>query len=189
MNNITLITNIIEKINNISNDQFKKNNLEYKEIIIEKKEFHENILDLKTYKEKMRKKASLEKGKPSNIGKKDYETNNEVVNILEDDIFMNDNDDSNEKKIDFDLLDREKKKELIMEYIQRRNIIFDNLNDINKIDQLLDSNDINLKKNINISKMYQHITKIKFIKKLENGSHIITLEEAKPKKTKNLFLK
>jgi hypothetical protein len=37
--------------------------------------------------------------------------------------------------------------------------------------------------------MYQQIIKITFIKKLENGSYIIDLNENKVKKTKNYFFK
>jgi hypothetical protein len=37
--------------------------------------------------------------------------------------------------------------------------------------------------------MYQQITKITFIKKLENGSYVINLNENKPKKSKKYFIK
>ena len=40
---------------------------------------------------------------------------------------------------------------------------------------------------INISKIYQQVTKISFIKKLENGSYIVDLSDNKVKKTKKYF--
>jgi hypothetical protein len=93
-----------------------------------------------------------------------------------------------EDKLDIETMDRDKKIELINEFIQRKNIIFDEDNSIGKIIEIIDDDSINLKKYINISKMYQQITKIGFIKKLENGTYIININDTKVKKNKNLFL-
>ena len=46
-----------------------------------------------------------------------------------------------------------------------------------------------IKKYLNISKVYQQVNKISFIKKLENGSYIVDIVENKPKKTKKFFNK
>ena len=170
MEYIEIINNIMDKINYIRIEEFKKYNIEYEEKIIEKKLLNEDLLDLKNFKNKIIKKALLDKNKPSNINKKEYPSSSDCINILEDDIFSNEFDENppEEDKLDIETMDREKKIELINEYIQRKNII--------------------LKKYINISKMYQQITKIGFIKKLENGMYIININDTKVKKNKNLFL-
>jgi hypothetical protein len=190
MEYIEIINNIIDKINNIRIEEFKKYNLEYEEKIIEKKMLNEDLVDIKTFKNKIIKKALQDKNKPSNINKKEYPTNSDCINILEDDIFSNEFDENppEEDKLDIETMDREKKIELINEFIQRKNIIFDEDNSIEKIIEIIDDETIHLKKYINISKMYQQITKIGFIKKLENGTYIININDTKVKKNKNLFL-
>jgi len=190
MEYIEIINNIIDKINNIRIEEFKKYNLEYEEKIIEKKMLNEDLVDIKTFKNKIIKKALQDKNKPSNINKKEYPTNSDSINILEDDIFSNEFDENppEEDKLDIETMDREKKIELINEFIQRKNIIFDEDNSIEKIIEIIDDETIHLKKYINISKMYQQITKIGFIKKLENGTYIININDTKVKKNKNLFL-
>jgi len=190
MEYIDIINNIIDKISNIRIEEFKKYNLEYEEKIIEKKVLNEDLVDIKTFKNKIIKKALQDKNKPSNINKKEYPTNSDCINILEDDIFSNEFDENppEEDKLDIETMDREKKIELINEFIQRKNIIFDEDNSIEKIIEIIDDESINLKKYINISKMYQQITKIGFIKKLENGMYIININDTKVKKNKNLFL-
>ena len=58
-----------------------------------------------------------------------------------------------------------------------------------KINDIVDDVNINFKKYFTVSKMYQQITKISFIKKLENGSYIIDISENKSRKSKKYFLK
>ena len=190
MEYIEIINNILDKINFVRNEEFKKYNLEYEDKIIIKPKLNEDTLDLKNFKNKIIKKALIDKNKPSNIGKKEYPSSSDCINILEDDIFSNEFDENppEEDKLDIDKIDREKKIELIMEYIQRKNIIFDQENSIEKIMEIIDNENINLKKYINISKIYQQITKIGFFKKLENGMFIININDTKIKKNKNLFL-
>jgi Mg/Co/Ni transporter MgtE len=57
-----------------------------------------------------------------------------------------------------------------------------------KIESIIDNPAISLKKYITISKMYQQITKIGFIKKLEDGLYIVDISEKKVK-NKNIFFK
>lgn len=190
MEYIEIINNLINKINNIRIEEFKKNNIVFEEKIIEKKLINDELLDLKNFKNKIIKKALLDKNKPSNVNKKEYGSNSDAINILEDDIFSNEFNENppEEDKLNIETMDRDKKIELIKEFIHRKNIVFDEENSIEKIIEIIDSNDIILKKYITISKMYQQIIKIGFIKKLENGMYIININETKVKKNKNLFL-
>jgi hypothetical protein len=190
MEQIEVINNIINTINNIRKEEFINYNLEFEEKKIEKKPLSEDIVDVKYFKNKIYKKALQDKHKPSNIGKKEYPSAIDGINILEDDIFSNENDDNppEEDKLDIEKIDRNKKIELINEFIQRKNIIFDEEDSMEKIINIVDNPEIILKKYINISKIYQQITKISFIKKLENGTYIINLNDTKVKKSKNLFL-
>lgn len=190
MENNIFIENFINKINETRNDEFKKFNFEFEDKIIEKKQINENLMEFKNYQSTLKKKAKLDKLKPGNIGKKEYGPINDLnIDILEDDIFNNNsNENNNEIKLDIDLLDKDKKLELINEFLQRKNIILEEC-EILKMNDILDNPDINLKKYLNISKMYQQIIKIGFIKKLENGLYIVDLDQNKYKKTKNYFFK
>ena len=190
MDNNIFLNNFIEKINSIRDEEFKQYDFKYEEKTIENKILNENTMEFKNFKNIIKKKAMMDKLKPGNIGKKEYKSNDDTIDILEDDIFQNDLSENNvnEIKIDIELLDKNKKLELIYEFLQRKNIILED-SELKKIESIVDNSEIVLKKYINISKMYQHITKIGFIKKLENGSYIIDLNENKTKKPKNYFIK
>jgi len=190
MDTAIFINNFIENINKIKEEEFNKNNFQYEEREVEKKVLNENSMEYKKFQVDIKKKASMEKLKPGNISKKEYESSNPSINILEDDIFLNDNSDDIDKdnKLDINSLDRDNKLYLINDYLQRKNIILD-LECLTKIENIVDNPDVPLKKYLNISKTYQHIMKITFIKKLENGSYIIDLAENKPKKNKKFFVK
>lgn len=189
--NNQFIQNFMENIHTIRDQQFKKYDFNYEDVIIEKKNINENSIEFKNFKNIIKKKALLEKYKPGNIGKKEYENIHSNIDILEDDIFKKENgenNDLNEIKINIETLDREKKIEMIHDFLQRKNILLDE-NNLKKIEEIIDDTNFILKKYINISKLYQQITKIGFIKKLENGSYIIDLSENKQKKNKNYFHK
>lgn len=188
MNKEEYINDIFTKINNIKEHEFKKYNFTYDERIIEKKNLNENLIEFKNYQKNLKKKALLEKNKPSNINKPLYEQSYNV-DILEDDIFNNEEQKNNKEneKLDFENMSRDKKLLFIQDFIQRKNINLEQ-NDLIKIEELIDNPDIQIKKFLNISKMYQHITKISFIKKLENGSYVFDINENKSKKCKKFFL-
>lgn len=190
MENNIFIENFIKKINETRNEQFEKFNFEFEDKIIEKKKVNENLMEFKSFQTTLKKKAKLDKLKPGNIGKKEYgSANDNNIDILEDDIFNNNLNENNEEiKLDIDALDRDKKLELITEFLQRKNIILEE-GEIMKIENIIDDPNINLKKYLNISKIYQQIIKIGFIKKLENGFYIVDLDQNKSKKTKNYFFK
>jgi len=189
MDNTTFLDNIIENINSLRNEEFNKQNFKYDEKVIGKKTVNENSIEFKNFKSSTRKKALLEKAKPGNISKKEYENINNGVDILQDDIFNDDLESSNNDiKLEIDSLSREKKLELINDFLQRKNIIFDEEN-LKKIELIVDNSEISLKKYLNISKMYQQVIKISFIKKLENGNYIIDLNNNKIKKSKSYFVK
>jgi len=189
METINFLPDFINKINTIREDEFKKFNFQYEDIILEKKVLNENTMEFKSYKNKTIKKALMEKLKPGNIGKKEYSTTDNTIDILEDDIFNNTSENTDDDvKLDLDLLDIPKKTFMINDFLQRKNIILDEDN-MKKVDDIINNPEINLKKYLNISKIYQQITKISFIKKLENCSYIIDLNDNKPKKSKKYFLK
>jgi hypothetical protein len=187
MDSTQFIEGVISNVNKIRDKQFSINNYTYEEKNIQKPALNENLMEFKNFKTKIKKKALLDKLKPSNIGKKEYGGNCDNIDILEDDIFNNSNKEDEDIKLNIDELDRPKKLELINEYIQRKNIILDEMN-MQKIYSILDNTSISLKKYITISKMYQQITKIGFIKKLEDGLYIVDISEKKAK-NKNIFFK
>lgn len=188
MTDLNFIDNFITTINSIREDEFSKNNYVFTEPILEKKAINENTMEFKNFKSNIKKKANIDKLKPGNISKKEYDTVNDDIDILEDDIFNNQYINPEEEvKLDFMALSREKKIDLIFDYISRKNIYF-NEEQKKEIEGIIDNPDILLKKYINISKIYHQITKIGFIKKIENGSYIIDLSDTKAKKTKKYFL-
>ncbi len=185
----SFIEKFIENINNVINEEFQSNDFKYEEKIISKKTVNENSVEFKNFKSTTRKKALLEKSKPGNISKKEYENIDQGIDILQDDIFNDNQEDNNEdSKLNIDSLDRDKKLELINDYLQRKNIILDEEN-LKKIELIVDNQEICLKKYLNISKIYQQVNKIGFIKKLENGSYVIDLNINKTKKSKSYFVK
>jgi hypothetical protein len=189
----SFVDDFYNNINNLRNEEFKKYDLSYEEKIIEKKPMNENSQELKKHTYNL-KKNLLDKSNGSLLLKKELEKMNDSSNvnidILEDDIFQNNSNDSllDEDKLDITTLDRDKKLTLIHEYLQRKNINLEEA-DLIKIEEIVDDPSTVLKKYLNISKMYQQITKITFIKKLENGSYVINLNENKPKKSKKYFIK
>lgn len=190
MTDVNFLTNCLDKLNKLREEEFKNNSFIYEEKIIEKKVLNENTQEYKKYQSTIKKKASLEKNKPGNISKKEYETTNEEIDILGDNLFNSNFNENTEDdaKIDIELLDTDKKMVLINDFLQRKNIVLDE-NEKNKIDEIINNTNIILKKYITISKVYQQIIKITFIKKLENGTYIIDLNENKPRKSKKYFLK
>jgi hypothetical protein len=196
IDNDSFITDFIKNIDRIREDEFTLNNFNYEGKIIEKKNLNENLKEFRQFQNNIKKKAMLEKYKPSNISKKEYDTSIETIldnldnNIFKDDAEnngKNNGENIEEIKIDISLLDRNSKINLIKEFIYRKNIFLDET-EINKIESIIDNPEIQIKKYINISKMYQQITKIGFIKKLENGTYVVDLSESKSKKTKNYFI-
>jgi len=190
MDNKIFIPNCIDKINILRKIEFDKYNFVYDEKVIEKKNLNENLIEFKNFQNSIKKKALLEKYKPSNISKKEYATTNPGIDILEDDIFNNSFKENKEDEIKLDILslDRDKKIVLINDFLQRKNILLDEI-EYKKIEDIVDNPEINIKKYFNISKIYQQINKISFIKKLENGTYIIDISENKTKKTKKFFNK
>lgn len=196
IDNDSFIIDFIKNIDRIREDEFTLNNFNYEGKIIEKKNLNENLKEFRQFQNNIKKKAMLEKYKPSNISKKEYDTSVETIldnldnNIFKDDAEnngQNNGENIEESKIDISLLDRNSKINLIKEFIYRKNIFLDET-EINKIESIIDNPEIQIKKYINISKMYQQITKIGFIKKLENGTYVVDLSESKSKKTKNYFV-
>jgi len=192
IDNDSFITDFIKNIDKIRDYEFEINNFNYEGKIVEKKNLNENLKEFRQFQNNIKKKAMLEKYKPANISKKEYDTSAEtVLENLENNIFANyENNEENkgeESKIDISELDRNSKINLIKEFIYRKNIFLDET-EINKIENIIDNPEIQIKKYINISKMYQQITKIGFIKKLENGTYVVDLSESKSKKTKNYFV-
>jgi hypothetical protein len=194
MTNINFLDNLVNKINEVRENEFNNFNLKYDEIIIEKKLVNENSKEYSAYKNNLKKKSLIEKNKPKNFGKKDNinEDTNTNIDILEDDIFnsnnnLNENKDE-EIKLDLNSLNKEKKLDIINEFLQRKSILLED-SELSKINDIVNDDNNNFKKYFTISKMYQQITKISFIKKLENGSYIVDLSENKSRKSKKFFLK
>jgi hypothetical protein len=190
MTDVNFLNSCIEKVSNLRAKEFKTFDFTYEEKVFEPKVLNENLQEYKTYQSKIKKKALMEKNKPGNLTKKDFDTTNENVDIFNDDIFNNSNSEEidEDSKLNIEALDRDGKLSIINEFLQRKNIILEE-SEKKKIEDIVDNPDIILKKYFNISKLYQHIIKISFIKKLENGSYVVNINESKSKKTKKYFLK
>lgn len=191
MANIDFIDKIINKVDQIRETEFNNFNFKYNQIEIEKKPINENSKEYSNYKNNLKKKNLIEKNKPKNFGKKDSDDNSNInIDILEDDIFNSNSNENKDDEIKLDLnsLDKEKKLSIINEFLQRKSILLEE-KELIKINDIVDNLNINFKKYFTISKVYQQITKISFIKKLENGSYIIDLSENKSRKSKKYFLK
>jgi HD superfamily phosphohydrolase len=189
MNSTIYLNNFIEKIDNIRNEEFEKCNIIITETEILKKSTNENLMDFRNYASNMKKKALKDKSKASNVGKTslDIESGSNV-NILEDDLFNNnENENQEEFKLNIEELTLDEKYKIIEEFIKRKGIDLDETNK-HKIEELLKSEGFCLKKFLTISKVYQQITKISFLKKVEGGTYVVDISDKKIK-NKNLFFK
>jgi hypothetical protein len=174
----------MDKLVKLREVEFERNNFIYNVETDNKKDVekkgNENPVEFKKFQYNIKKQGKYLK--------REYIPNS-VISILDDDIFNNNVENTvDEVKLEIESLERDKKMELINDFIQRKNIILDE-NEYKKIESIIDNPEISIKKYFNISKMYQQISKISFIKKLENGTYIVDLNENKIKKTKKFFNK
>jgi hypothetical protein len=188
-----IFNNKIEEIKSsfekLRNNEFEVNNFKYIKPELIKKDINVDTVDFKHYQSAIRKKAMSEKNKPSNMFKNDIETtDNNKINIIDDPIFNSEDvEESSQEKIDITSLDRETKLKLIHNYLKKKSIKLDEEN-ILKIENIIDNPDISLRKYITISKLYQDISKISFIKKVDETNYAVILDDKiKKSKTSSFF--
>lgn len=185
----TIFNSKIEEIKSsfeeIRNNEFEINNFKYKKPELAKKEINVDNVDFKHYQSAIRKKAMSEKNKPSNMFKTEVDTtDNNKINIIDDPIFNSQEvEESTQEKIDISTLDKETKLKLIHNYLKKKSIKLEEA-ELLKIENIVDNPDISLKKYITISKLYQDISKISFIKKVDETNYAVILEDNKVKKSK-----
>jgi hypothetical protein len=190
MNPISFVETFLHNMHHIREEEFHLYHYTYEKKKVEKKMIQENSMEFKNYSNKLKKKALQDKNKPGQNGKREYESSNLMIDILEDDIFHNLSEEQSDTdvKINIDTLDNDQKTDLIYDFLQRKNIIFDP-EQLIQLKTIIEDPTVSLKKYIHISKMYQQITRISFIKKMENQSYIIDFQENKTRKGKNHFFK
>jgi len=178
-----IVNNIKASIADIRNNEFENEGFKYIEQEIVKKDINVDNIDFKNYQSTIKKQALIDKSKPSNINRKEIETTNtENINIVDDEIFCDDDGSSNEK-FDFNTLSSEEKLRMIMNFLKKKLIKLDEEN-MTKLNELVNNAEFPLKKYITISKIYQEITKITFIKKIDETTYIIMVDELNKKKGK-----
>ena len=165
------VSNFIDDIDKINNDNIKIYKYNLKEPLI-KKEFKE----IKSYKEMKNFTDSRKKFYEN----QSYLDEQDKINIFENDIIK-----TYEQPKNFYDLDKETKLKHIEDYMKRKKIKLSC--DINVIDHILNDNTL-LKKYISIDKTYNMINKISFFKKKETGDYDIVLTSNKVVK-KNFFIK
>ena len=204
-----MINNIINTIDSIRKIEFEKNNYEYVEkIVVDTTEKNGNINDIRNFQADIRKKTMQENNKTKQNKRTTYIMDSgegtmvggesvavKPVDIIKDDIFKNTTENevssSSESKLEITTMDGEGKLTLIKNYLYKKNIRL-SPEDIQKITELVNNPDFSLRKYINISKMYQEITKITFIKKNSDGTYFfdeaeLTKTKASTKKPKSFF--
>ena len=189
----TIFNSKIEEIKSsfeeIRNNEFEIHNFKYKKPELVKKEINVDNVDFKHYQSSIRKKAMSEKNKPSNMFKTEVDTtDNNKINIIDDPIFNSQEvEESSQEKLDITLLDKEAKLNLIHNYLKKKSIKLEEA-DLLKIENIVDNPDISLKKYITISKLYQDISKISFIKKVDETNYAVILDDkVKKSKTSSFF--
>jgi len=185
----TIFNSKIEEIKSsfeeIRNNEFEIHNFKYKKPELVKKDINVDTVDFKHYQSAIRKKVMSEKNKPSNMFKTEIETtDNNKINIIDDPIFNSQEvEESTQEKLDISTLDKESKLKLIHNYLKKKSIKLEEV-DLLKIETIVDNPDISLKKYITISKLYQDISKISFIKKVDETNYAVILDDNKVKKSK-----
>ena len=184
-----IFNNKIEEIKSsfeeIRNNEFEIHNFKYKKPELVKKDINVDTVDFKHYQSAIRKKAMSEKNKPSNMFKTEIDTtDNNKINIIDDPIFNSQEvEESTQEKLDISTLDKEAKLKLIHNYLKKKSIKLEEV-ELLKIEAIVDNPDISLKKYITISKLYQDISKISFIKKVDETNYAVILDDNKVKKSK-----
>ena len=184
-----IFNNKIEEIKSsfeeIRNNEFEIHNFKYKKPELVKKDINVDTVDFKHYQSAIRKKAMSEKNKPSNMFKTEIDTSdNNNINIIDDPIFNSQEvEESSQEKLDISTLDKEAKLKLIHNYLKKKSIKLEEV-ELLKIEAIVDNPDISLKKYITISKLYQDISKISFIKKVDETNYAVILDDNKVKKSK-----
>ena len=184
-----IFNNKIEEIKSsfeeIRNNEFEIHNFKYKKPELVKKDINVDTVDFKHYQSAIRKKAMSEKNKPSNMFKTEIDTtDNNKINIIDDPIFNSQEvEESSQEKLDISTLDKEAKLKLIHNYLKKKSIKLEEV-ELLKIEAIVDNPDISLKKYITISKLYQDISKISFIKKVDETNYAVILDDNKVKKSK-----
>jgi hypothetical protein len=183
------VDQFISNIEKVVEEQHQLFSVSIKEpILIPVKSTSVQSVELRNIQTKMYKRGLQDRMKPGNYGSKEYSTTHNI-DVLEDNIFKNNNNENDkEERIDIQALTFDKKMELIDDFLERKNIFLDEENRA-KIKKKLEDETFVLKKYIAFSHLYQHITKIDFIKKQEDGTYWIELEQPKAKKTKKNFFK
>ena len=172
-----IINSIKTNIETTRNEEFKKEGFTFVEPEFVKKEINVNTVDFKHYQSSIRKKALLDKSKPSNINKKEIDTTNvEKVNIVEDEIFTNCEPNNDTSKLDIVALTVEERMKLVNNFMRKKQIKLDEENTL-KLSELINNPEFQLKKYVTVSKVFQEITKISFIKKIDELSYGIVLED------------
>ena len=179
------IEEIKSSLEEIRNNEFEINNFKYKKPELAKKDINVDTVDFKHYQSSIRKKAMSEKNKPSNMFKNEIDTtDNNKINIIDDPIFNSQEvEESTQEKLDISTLDKESKLKLIHNYLKKKSIKLEEV-ELLKIEAIVDNPDISLKKYITISKLYQDISKISFIKKVDETNYAVILDDNKVKKSK-----
>jgi hypothetical protein len=186
MDSTLFINNLISKINETKEYEFKNNNFKYIEVELPKKVVNDNLMEFRNFKSNLIKRSIRDKSKPSFINKKEYETDPSNVNILEDDVFQFNEESQEKNKLNINEITIEDKQKLINDFLNLKNIKLEE-KQINIISQLLADPQFNFKKYITISNTQHQITKIGFLKKMEDGNYLIDLKEKQ--KNKNIFFK
>lgn len=177
------IENFTENIQNLNQHDFNKHNYIISEKLRVKKEIDENPMIIREFKSAMAQ-SSAKKIKTENFVDINIKSN---INLFDTNNINSFNDDEViENKTDFYELDSINKLSFIKDYMSRKKIYIE-INEFNKINDLLDDNET-LKKYVTISKSHNQISKISFFKKREDSSYYIDFIIPK-KKNKTIFFK
>ena len=185
---------LFSKMNNVIHSELNNHNIHIETTNEEKTNVLRNNIQFSIFKKELYQKTKVDKFKPSNMNKKEIQTvfeNENEVDIFNDDIFVIDKNDNNSKEkkkdkikfMDFDKNIRDKK---IRDFIEHKNIEFDEV-DTNLLNDLI--NDDNFKWDQFITMNNNDIFKIKFIKKNEYGLFFIEFDDPDEKKIKKSFFK
>jgi hypothetical protein len=175
------VTNYILHLNDFNENNIKKYNIKGK---CEENENMKNKNDMNNDTNKKVKEitSSKELKKFAETRKKYYDkntdmSNEKIINIFEENIIKTD-----ETNINFFNLENDIKMNYILDYIKRKKYKLA-VNIYEKLEPVINNNEI-LKKYISIDKTFNIISKISFIKKIDNNYYDIVFDSVKKSKKK-----
>lgn len=181
----SFLTQLREKIGGIREEEFQIRGFEYEPFEKKEKEFRELRGEMIEHQKKMRKQVMINRNRSAKKEFIEHETVGNEIDIFSEDIFkrveLNENGKIKTKDMKIEEMKKEEIEDRIRVYMNMKNIRLNPMNE-EKFREIMNKEDMDWKKWIQINKESGLIIKVKFIKKDTYGEVKVSMEEEEEKK-------